>query len=322
MSPAETAARSACAVTDRRAPSWHYSAFGLIWSSTFPLPMPALAHGRTDVTLRLCESVDTLWSGNPSTPDWLFKIDGGPFVIQRGSAGDFRLAPRQGARFHVDRNASAISCEPTVLSDAASQRLLLDTVLWTTTLLHGIEGLHASAVQTESGVIAFMAASGGGKTSVAVELVRRGYPLFCDDVLMLERRDDDFVAHPSPPLMNLPTTLALDGLRVDPIAQIGDEAWVSVADIARQPSVLARLYVLNRAGGLEERIVAIDPTVLDLLPHAQVHALADGWERRRFELCSDLALNVPLSRIDVDPAASPSQIADLVETDLAAAEAS
>ena len=322
MSPAETVARSAGAPPDTSDPAWHYSAFGLIWSSTFPLPMAAAAHGEADVALRLCEDVDTLWSGDPSTLDWLFKIDGGPFVIQRGSGGDYRLAPRQGARFHVARDASAISCESAVLADPASQRLLLDTVLWTTTLLHGIEGLHASAVQTESGVIAFLAASGGGKTSVAVELVRRGYALFCDDVLMLERCNAGFVAHPSPPLMNLPAAMALDGLRVDPIAQIGDESWVSVADIATQPSGLARLFVLNRAGGLEERIVAIDPTVLDLLPHAQVHALADGWERRRFELCSDLALNVPLSRIDVDPAASPSQIADLVEADLAAAEAS
>lgn len=323
MPPAEAAAQRPGAGAEAHAgPARHYRAFGLTWSSTFPLPLVETASAsEPDVTLRLCEDVDALWSGDPRTPKWLFRIDGRRFVVERGWAGDFRLAQQDGVRFHLDRDASSIACDPTVLSDPASRRLLLDTVLWTTTLLHGLEGLHASAVQTPSGVVAFLAGSGGGKTSAAFELVRRGYPLFCDDVLILERRDGAFVAHPSPPLMNLPAAMPVRGVHVDPIARIGEESWVSVASAAtQQPSSLAHLFLLHRAAGLESRVVPLVPTAMDLLRHAQVHAFADSWERRRFELCSDLALGVPLSRIEADAGASPSELADLVEQALAGAE--
>lgn len=324
MPPAETGAQllSASAEADAGRRTL-YRAFGLTWASTFALPMIKGAPGaEPDVALGLCENVDPLWSGDPRTPEWRFRIDGRRFVIERGWAGDFRLSRQDGVRFHLDREATSISCEPPVVSDPASRRLLLDTVLWTTTLLRGLEGLHASAVLTEAGVVAFLAGSGGGKTSIAFELVRRGYPLVCDDVLIVERRRGGFVAHPSPPVMNLPAAMPLHGVRVDPIARIGEESWVSAAHVAtQQPSRLAHLFLLERAPGFDRRVVDMEPTALDLLRHAQVHAFVESWERRRFELCSDLAVGVPLSRVEAGDNASPSVIADLVEQALGGAEA-
>ena len=269
MPPAETAVQSrGVGVAARAVPSWHYRAFGLTWSSTFRLPIAAAAGDvDADVALRLCEDVDALWSGAPRTPeDWLFKIDGRRFVVQRGRAGDFRLVQQEGVRFHVDREATSVACEPAAASDPASQRLLLDTVLWTTALLRGLEGLHAGAVRTAVGVVAFLGGSGGGKTSLTFELVSRGYPLFSDDVLILERRNGGFVVHPAPPLMNLPVAASIGSAQVDPIARIGDESWVSVANVAKEQSLLVHLFVLHRAAGLGRRIVDTTPTALDLLP--------------------------------------------------------
>ena len=78
--------------------------------------------------------------------------------------------------FHLSTDGRVLRCAPTDRDDPIWQRVLLDTVLWTVSLLRGYEQLHASAVRTADGVIAFTAGSGGGKTSLAAEFLRRGRP--------------------------------------------------------------------------------------------------------------------------------------------------
>lgn len=297
-----------------------YRAFGVTWATEFPWPMPQATHAPDiDVRLQLTDDVEELWSGH-ATADWLFRIDGRRFLIQRGTAGDFRLVQHHGARFHLSSDATVISCQPGVRSDFASQRLLLDTVLWTTALLHGHEALHSSAVLGPQGVVGFLADSGGGKTTLAVELVRRGYSLVSDDILVVERQGEGFAAHPSPPLMNIPAATPLQGMDISAIGRVGHELWARVNCASRVPGPLSRLFLLRRAPGIQERVSRMDATSLDVLPHAQAHAFVDSWERRRFELCSDIAVSIPVWGLDVDTAASPEHVADLVEAALVGTE--
>lgn len=51
---------------------------------------------------------------------------------------------------------------------------------------HGWEALHASAVATDKGVLAFCGECGSGKSTIAYALSRRGYSLYADDVLVIE----------------------------------------------------------------------------------------------------------------------------------------
>jgi hypothetical protein len=310
-------AAEAASLAVGREMSWLYRAFGLTWRSTFRWPTADIEERRTpDVSLRLYEDVDSLWSGHAGDPDWLFRIDDRRFVIQNGVAGDFRLVQPHGARFHLDASARLISCAPEVESDAASQRLLLDTVLWTTMFLHGFDALHASAVETPTGVVAFLSSTGGGKTSLALELLRRGNQLFSDDIVAVERRDGEILVHSSPPLMNVPSTTPLNGLDAEPVATIGDESWISISNAGSGPSRLRHLVLLNRAAGLDLRLEPVAPTARDLLPFAPAHAFVESWQRRRFEICSDLALTVPVSRLEAGLDSSPSEIADLVQSAL------
>jgi len=50
----------------------------------------------------------------------------------------------------------------------------------------GIEVLHASAISTSNGVVAFCADSGSGKSTLAYGLSRRGYQLWADDAVAIE----------------------------------------------------------------------------------------------------------------------------------------
>ncbi len=268
------------------------------------------------MTIRLCGEVGALWSGSADIPPWRFTIDGRDFAIERGIGNDFRLTQEQGAAFHLDRDARVISCSPDTETDPVSQRLLLDTVLWTTALLHNLELIHAGAVQHGVGVFGVLAESGSGKSSLVLELIRRGHALFCDDVLSLDRGTDGLVVHPGPPLMNLPAGSGSAMPSILPIARIDGEDWVRVSNAARTPAPLVHLFLLARADGMERRVAALEATALDLLPHALMHGLVNDEPRRTFELCSELAAGVPVSRIEADLAASPEVLADLVENAL------
>jgi hypothetical protein len=62
----------------------------------------------------------------------------------------------------------------------------------------GREALHASAVQTQFGVVAFCAVSETGKSTIAYGLKQRGYPLWADDAVVLDFKQHDAFAIPLP----------------------------------------------------------------------------------------------------------------------------
>ena len=51
---------------------------------------------------------------------------------------------------------------------------------------NGWEAIHASAVSTENGILAFCGGRGAGKSTIAYALARQGHPLFADDVVVVE----------------------------------------------------------------------------------------------------------------------------------------
>jgi len=59
--------------------------------------------------------------------------------------------------------------------------------------LNGLVPLHASAVAHNGQVHAFAGPSGMGKSTLAAGLGRNGFPLFCDDTLLLDLSDPDAV---------------------------------------------------------------------------------------------------------------------------------
>ncbi len=80
--------------------------------------------------------------------------------------------------------------------------LLVDALLFVMIRM-GREPLHATAVHTRHGIIAFAGASGLGKSTLGALLVRAGYRLVTDDMLVLAEAEDGFVAYPGPPRVKL-----------------------------------------------------------------------------------------------------------------------
>jgi hypothetical protein len=293
---------------------WELSAFGLAVESDFALPGAEPAPAGRKLALRLADRRDLEpLAAESRRLRYLHVLDLCPYAMLEGADGDMLLAYGHRAIFHLSPDGCVLRCAPTDHDDPVWQRVLLDTVLWTVSLLRGYEQLHASAARTAGGVIAFLSGSGGGKTSLAAELLRRGSALYTDDILALEQRDDGVVAHPGPPLMNLPRELVpqLAGA-VDVLADFDGEQWVQVRRAAPTVEPLAAVVIATRAAGLETRCEPAENAAIALLSHLVGFPYLDDRERTRFELYASLAATTPVFVLTADSSVPTAELVDLV----------
>jgi len=289
--------------------------------SGFALPGVATARGEAygplvSVGLATHEAVSERWSGARAEPDWETVLgDGIALRHEVGMAGDQRLVYGSDI-FLIAPDARSVLCAVEHPDDPGWRRQLLDTVLFSVSFANGFELLHASAVEVDDGIAAFVAPSGGGKSSLAAELCRRGHPIVCDDVLAIGRSGAELVGHPGPAVMSVPSSgVGAAGLAASVIARFEseDELWVVLEDATARSGPLRAVYVLDRAAedGFVSKITA--PTVLDLLPHTISLPHDAGRARRRFELFSALAEQVDMFQLGGRANAGPGELADLVE---------
>ncbi len=304
---------------------WSDLAFGLSFESVFPLWEEAeatLSHAGSPVEIRQKPpaAVASMLSQAP-VRIWDTVIDGCAYEMWRGSAGDHRFTWGERAVFHLDVGAETLTCGFAADGDAGARRLLCDTVLWSVSLLRGYELLHAGAVSLGGETVAIVAASGGGKTSLVAELLCRGGELLCDDILALSSVDGRVVAHPGPPLMNLPLA-SLDAMPAEVgrvVAVLGEEAWVEVAGRVSEPRALSAICLLERGAGLPTGLAPHPRGPLMLLPHALALPGSRARLRHRFELLGDLISEVPVLHLTGGDEASPPVLADAIECELLAA---
>jgi hypothetical protein len=299
---------------------WSASAFGLKLESAFPLWEEADdSSDEPGLTVAIDRAqpgaVASMLSPEPVLV-WRTAIDGQPYEMWRGPAGDHRFAWGDGAVFHLSSAADVLTCGFVDADDPGAVRVLCDTVLWSISLLRGYELLHAGAVRLGDAAVAIAAESGTGKTSLVAELLGRGGELLSDDILALSHADDgQVVGHPSPPLMNLPLTLQSFAPGPE-IARLGDEAWVRVRARSTGPRQLTAICLLERACGTDTRLERHPRGSLAVLPHALAFPGARERLRQRFELLGDLVANAPVLRLVAGADGSPNNLADLIEREL------
>ncbi len=264
-------------------------------------------------------------------------IDGAPFVVQQGVAGDHRFlhgappdpsgvpAATTRAIHHLSADATVLRCAPSNPSDPAWWRVVLDSVLFTVALLRGYEALHAGAIaMPDGGAIAITAASGGGKSTLLGELLGRGLPLLADDVVVLEARGAETpLAHPAAPLMTVPAAripalLGAANTSETPqtICTIDDEQWIAVP-VHPEPLPLKALVVLDRRPAsrlpgpeTEPTLERIEDPLAPLLGSLMAFPTSPERQRARFELASVLAATTALWRLTADLATPPDVLAD------------
>lgn len=162
----------------------------------------------------------------------------------------------------------------------------------------GYEMLHASAVRTERGVVAFCGESGAGKSTIATGLRRRGYPVWADDALLLEVGARICA-------IALPFVVRLRRESAEFFGLAGDGSSCDLSGIERDPVDLAAICVLKRrtgsgdseATGCRRGTAALTA----VLAHACAFNLAD-LDRKRRMVAQYLAVaaQVPVFKVSVE----------------------
>jgi hypothetical protein len=185
--------------------------------------------------------------------------------------------------------------------------------------LHGLRGLHASAVVIAGRAVGFLANSGHGKSTTASAFLRSGYPLLTDDIVAVEEVNGEFLAHPGYPRLRLwsdnaqnlgiapPTT----GDKTEPAQEesVGRRnKWAvpvgqgGVGRFADESVPLGRMYVLDRSEeAVQVEIQPLSPrdAVIEMVRFTFLIRLttALGMQPERLAFFSRLAQQVPISRL-------------------------
>ncbi len=299
-------------------------AYGLDLRASFPLAGMRAGSGEElpSLTLELLAPAELqdLWSGPVGQPDWTGRLgDGCTLSIERGVCGDVLFTYGDRARFRLDASHERLGCAP-LREGLHWQQALLGRVLPNVAIMRGYEALHASAVDSPEGVVAVAGPSGMGKTTLALELLGRGWPLFADDVLALGDGSEGVRAHPGSPHMNV-----ADGPpdATDPesvgatLGILAGERWIAVHRTADEPRPVRLICLLERGAdlSLQSRILPSNP--LPLAPYMLGLPGDAERERGRFARFADLMSSASLMRLTCGSADRPAALADLIEQALA-----
>lgn len=191
-----------------RGERYRCSAFGLTVESDWPLAgSAAAAPGAKDPTTvtrvrRLPSAViDEVWRHSAERILEHRRDDGAVAFTVDHSPEHYRFRLEGFGRYLVSVDGTSIVCELGAADLDHLERFVLAHALPVAAVLRGYEVLHASAIATDGGAVAFAGASGAGKTHLATKLITRGGVFLTDDVLAVQASDDHVLAHPGPALM-------------------------------------------------------------------------------------------------------------------------
>ena len=230
--------------------------FGLDVRTDVPLSFlehaPALATGRELTIAGWSGAEDSAWSASAEVVCDQREPDGTvSFRIEAHPADGYLIWGPAYGRHLLSRDGSHARFPSHGATADARQRLLVAQVLPFAALLRGLEVFHASAVVRDGSAIAFVGPSRAGKTSVALELCRRGASFLADDVLTVEHTETCLLGHPGTPIAGLDHT---EALRLDRAGLTGSRETVAVnarerlvrMSGAAAPAPLRALFFLER----------------------------------------------------------------------------
>lgn len=235
-----------------------YDLYGMLVRSNVQLPLPSLANA---------PGMTPAWTFHRAEPGQRAPEPDGPEVAQlrcqhhgnviavrhHGPGGSWIWNPWI-ATFHLASDGRRVDVYPDPRADEQTIALtLLGEVSIFVLQTLGFPSLHASAVVTPRGAVAFVGQPGQGKSTMAAAFLQRGATLLTDDNLPLRLLDGRVHGGPSVPIMKVwretvECALEISGELPSVMTSV-DKKLLTVGDryrFADEPSRLDAIYLLHR----------------------------------------------------------------------------
>ncbi|MES3034160.1 MAG: hypothetical protein V4813_09210 [Gemmatimonadota bacterium] len=227
-------------------------------------------------TLRTVDTEGAPRHSEGATPFGQQPYSSGPVAsLAEGVAGPEIVVSDTG-RFSIDvASRTIVHQAPPGVDRAAVALDLIGVVLPFVFHLDGAWCMHASAVQTEAGVIAFVATRGTGKSTLAAACLQSGDALVADDVLVLRERAGLVTVTPS----GVPLRLRVETAQAVGAERGAMDGWGKVrveGALSQREMPLHAIYLLSAASAdaTVERVPrSTRAAALALLSHGKIAEL-------------------------------------------------
>jgi hypothetical protein len=244
--------------------------------------------------------------------------------IEHNSGNNFCGEVANVGRFFV-RNGCEIVIDPVSGVDEGLLRtILLGPVFCVLLRQRGLLVLHASGININNNVVAFMGGSGWGKSTLATAFHTKGYNVLTDDVMPIQIGARAPIVFPAYPHFKLwheaAASLGQDTESLSPIYQNAAKLSYKVAHgFQATPLPLGQIYVLAR--GDKHEITSLQPqeAFVELVRHTRAITLVRNQEfvTEHLRLCSELVKNIRFCRFTRKPSLEDlPELIKLVEDDI------
>jgi hypothetical protein len=203
------------------------------------LPLAAPEEGERPVNIRLGATPATLSA--PLATAESYEANDTEFLLRLPGIANYYV--RDGVEIVVHRDAGGPELDV--------RSYLMGNLFAVLCHQRGLLPLHASAIATPQGAVAFLGASGAGKSSIAAFLARRGHRILADDICLVDPAAprDQRVLPMAPWLKLWSATLDAMGESSQGLPRIfsDDEKYRYVLQQPEAPTPLAELILLDRA---------------------------------------------------------------------------
>ncbi len=184
---------------------------------------------------------------------------------------------------------------------------LLGTIFTVLCQQRGLLPLHASAVSTTEGAVAFLARSGQGKSSLAAHLAQRGLRVLADDVCLIDPTPaHEVMVIPSAPWLKLwRTSLQHLGERADGLQQVfsEDDKYRLPLASGLAPEPIRTLIFLEQKEEFSSAIEMEEVSAVEAIPllmnltHQAYLLQATGQLEKSFLLCGRVSAQARAYRL-------------------------
>jgi hypothetical protein len=230
------------------------------------LLLPELSWGRPEageraVSIRMGAAPPALFA--PLATEESYEANDTEFLLRLPGVATYYV--RDGVEVIVDREVGAPELDV--------RSYLMGNLFAVLCHQRGLLPLHASAIATPRGAVAFLGTSGAGKSSIAAFLARRGHLILADDICLVDPAapHDRRVLPVAPWLKLWSATLDAMGESSRGLSRIfsDDEKYRYTLEEPHAPTALAELILLERPEGQAE------VTFERLAPVHALHAMLD-----------------------------------------------